>query len=352
MENTFSICIPNYNYEKYIDITLASVINQEYRKYEVVVSDNASTDKSIEVIQQYALRHPSIRYKSNPTNIGFAGNLDEAGRMATNEWMIMLSSDDVIKQEALSEYNRFIQQINATQTFAFCSTFEKIDSEGNFIEFLSAKTATIWKNEDIDEQLSNQMGYSVYKVSGGEMLKRCLTRFLNPFNFASTCYKRSIYQKVGGYGGGRLYNPDKWFHWKIIAELDYVYYLDKPLFQYRWHQQNQASLSIKTGVLKFWIDEYRNCFEIEPTMLQKSGLNQSFIQLVFINRTIIPYVYSHLIKNNRELATRILKYGEACYPYSINKNKYYWLLKLALSNIVFSQLFILVNRIFAKKDSL
>ena len=118
MKPKFSICIPNFNYEHYIDITLSSVHHQLYDNFEVFVSDNASTDKSIEVIKKHAIADSRVSYRANPSNIGFAGNLDEAGRMAQGDWMIMLSSDDVMNNNALAEYNKFIQLIPKEQTFA------------------------------------------------------------------------------------------------------------------------------------------------------------------------------------------------------------------------------------------
>lgn len=331
MKPKFSICIPNYNYEHYIDIALESVNQQTFNEYEVLISDNASTDNSLDVIKKHAAANPRIHFKSNPTNIGFAGNLDESGRMAKGEWMIMLSSDDVITNTALSEYDKFIDLLPMHENFAFCSTFEKIDSDGNFIELLSAQHSSVWQSQDIDAHLSKQMGFPVYKVTAGEMLKRCLTKFLNPFNFASTCYSKNSYEKVGGYGGGRLYNPDKWFHWKIMAELDFVYYLDKPLFKYRWHNNNQAALQANSQILKYWMDEYRNCFEVTKQMLTATSLTQDQIEQNFINHCILPFVYKHLKSGNHQLSKRIFNFGNACYPTHMKKNNYYYPLHLLTS---------------------
>lgn len=311
----FSICIPNYNYAKYIDITLNSLHVQTFKSFEVLVVDNASTDESIEVIKRHTEMNPNFKYQVNPINIGFAGNLDEVAKMAQAEWMIMLSSDDVIKMEALDIYKLFIDQIDPKQKFVFTSTFEKIDSDGNFIEYLSPKESSIWNTNDKDKLLSNLMGFDVYKVKSSEMLKRCLTKFLNPFNFASTCYPKTLYQKVGGYGGGRLINPDKWFHWKLMSEADYVYYLDVPLFQYRWHNNNQTSLQNKDQVLKYWIDEYRNVFELTDKMLEMAKVTIDQVQSKFVRRVILSHVVSNAKRGDINLAKRILSFGEACYPH-------------------------------------
>lgn len=322
----FSICIPNYNYEQYVGITLESVIKQTMPPFEVLVTDNASTDKSVEVIKGYAEQHTNIKLKVNRTNIGFAGNLDEVGKMARGDWMIMLSSDDVVKEHALEVYRKFINLIPTHQNFAFCSAFEKIDSYGNFLEFLNASGSSLWNEKDIDAELSKELGISIYKVKSAEMLKRCLSKFLNPFNFAATCYTREVYEKVGGYGGGRLINPDKWFHWKIMAELDYVYYIDSPLFQYRWHQNNQAGQQQQSQILKYWLDEYRNSFELTPAMLNKAGKSAKDIKKIFNKHCILAYVIKHLKQGNFPLAKRIFAFGLFCYPIEMRRNLFYYII--------------------------
>jgi len=340
MKPLFSICIPNFNYATYMDITLSSLKSQTVDNFEVLIADNASTDHSVEIIKKHKENGLPIQYVINPTNIGFAGNLDKVGVLSKAPWMIMLSSDDVVNTNALEVYSRFISLKGYDKNYAFCSTFEKIDSEGKFLEFLSPAKSSIWFKSDIDAELTMQMGFDVYKVKAGEMLRRCLTRFLNPFNFASTCYPKEVYEKVGGYGGGRLYNPDKWFHWKIMAELDDVYYLDNPLFQYRWHNSNQTSQQNTNQALKYWVDEYINSFEISDVILYKSGINRANIADFFINRCIIPSAYRSARNNNLKLASRILNFGRACYPNSSKIPKYYLLLILVkmplISKFIFS----------------
>lgn len=326
-----------------MDITLSSLKSQTVESFEVLIADNASTDHSVEVIKKHKETGLPIQYVINPTNIGFAGNLDKVGALAKAPWMIMLSSDDVVNRNALEVYSKFIALKGKDKNYAFCSTFEKIDSEGKFLEFLSPAQSSIWLKSDIDAELTMQMGFDVYKVKAGEMLKRCLTRFLNPFNFASTCYPKEVYEKVGGYGGGRLYNPDKWFHWKIMAELDDVYYLDNPLFQYRWHDNNQANQQQQNQVLKYWMDEYRNCFEVTWSMLNKADISLETIKAKFIRHCILAYALKHAKRKEFSMAKRILNFGYACYPELCNTPTFR-LFTLTLSIPIIRNLTLLIKR--------
>lgn len=332
----FSVCIPNFNYEKYLRETLESVVSQHFKDFEVVVSDNASTDKSLEIIQDYENKYPYIRYKVNHTNVGFAGNLDKSAEMAKGEWMIMLSSDDLMTPEALSDYHTFLK--TATNKYgsqlAFCSSFDKIDADGNFLEYLGPSNR-IWKNEDIDPELSELLNCKVYKIDAGLALNRCLAYYYNPFNFASTCYHHTLYKEVEGYGGSRLMNPDKWFHWKILVHSTHVFFIDKPLFKYRWHNSNQTNSLLQSGALKFFMDEYRSSFEISEPMLEKAGLSQDEVKRNFVHRSILPYTFKYIKSGQRVLALRILFFGLAGYPSICLKSRktYTLIILLALGKI-------------------
>ena len=96
---------------------------------------------------------------------------------------------------------------------------------------------------DLDEVA----GGPVYRVAGRELLRRSLLKMQNPLQFAATVYPRSLYEAVEGYGAGRQINPDKWFHWKLLFRAEVAYYIDRPLFAYRWHQSNQTAQQAGSG---------------------------------------------------------------------------------------------------------
>src|SRR4051794_10007674 len=100
----FSLCIPNYNYAQYVGDTIKTVLDQDEQDFEIVVSDNASSDRSIDVIQSFGDQR--IRLHVNACNIGFGGNLDRVTRMASGDLMFFLPSDDQLRPGALSTYGR------------------------------------------------------------------------------------------------------------------------------------------------------------------------------------------------------------------------------------------------------
>ena len=69
-----SIGMPVYNSEQHIRQALDSVLAQDYEHFELIISDNASTDRTREVCLEYAARDKRIRYYQNERNMGIAWN--------------------------------------------------------------------------------------------------------------------------------------------------------------------------------------------------------------------------------------------------------------------------------------
>jgi glycosyltransferase involved in cell wall biosynthesis len=321
----FSVCIPNYNYGRYLGQTIKSVLDQEGADVEVVVSDNASTDDSVAVVNSFG--DPRIRLSVNRRNLGFAANLDCAGSMASGDFMIMLSSDDLMQPYTLKRYETLFRCLGAdAQSTVVTSTWDIIDPRGEKTGSQGPDKA-LWTERDRDKELEAAASLPLYSVPATELLKRCLERLRNPFNFAATCYPRKLYEQVVGYGAGRLINPDKWFHWKLLTVAKKAYFVDAPLFSYRWHPSNQTALEQNSGSLKFLVDEYNSTLELDDALLKTLGLSRQDVILNFLENDILHHGLATLARGSRLRAKRILRFGEAVYPEQLRALKKRWLFK-------------------------
>lgn len=70
-----SIGLPVYNGERYLGLALDSLLAQDYENFQLIISDNASTDTTAEICRQYMTRDNRIRYVRNDVNLGAAINL-------------------------------------------------------------------------------------------------------------------------------------------------------------------------------------------------------------------------------------------------------------------------------------
>jgi glycosyltransferase involved in cell wall biosynthesis len=106
-----SVGIPVYNGERYIAAALDSVLAQDYPHVEIVISDNASTDRTRAICKQYARRDPRIRYRRNQQNLGASANFKKVAKLARGEYFTWLAADDVLVQaDYLSTLARYLDE--------------------------------------------------------------------------------------------------------------------------------------------------------------------------------------------------------------------------------------------------
>jgi len=123
-----SIGLPVYNGERFIRFALDALVQQTYRDFEVIISDNASTDGTMLICQEYAQRYPNIRYFRNPENIGAAENFNRLFEMGHGEYFKWAAADDVISPTFLEQC---VQVLDANPSVALCySKVNRINSSG------------------------------------------------------------------------------------------------------------------------------------------------------------------------------------------------------------------------------
>jgi glycosyltransferase involved in cell wall biosynthesis len=89
-----SFIVLSFNYERYIAQTLKSIVDQTVQDFEIVVVDDASTDRSFEVVASF--KDPRIRLLRNSSNIGGAASYNRAVEAARGEWLVNVDADDWI----------------------------------------------------------------------------------------------------------------------------------------------------------------------------------------------------------------------------------------------------------------
>jgi len=116
-----SICIPTYNFGKFIGATLDSIIEQAGDDVEIVVGDGASTDDTAEVVKRYQNDFPNLTY----CNFGKKGGVDhdiiKTVELAQGDYCWLMSADDTIKPGAL---NRVMQEIELGLDTYLCNRTE------------------------------------------------------------------------------------------------------------------------------------------------------------------------------------------------------------------------------------
>lgn len=103
-----SVRIPVYNHEKYVAECLESVLNQTFQDFEILITDDGSTDRSVEVIRSFT--DPRIHLNVFPENQGCNVAIADCGRRARGTYMANLCSDDAWEPDKLEKQVRFLDE--------------------------------------------------------------------------------------------------------------------------------------------------------------------------------------------------------------------------------------------------
>lgn len=93
--------MPVFNAERYVEESLESLLGQTFEDFELIISDNASTDRTEEICRSYAEKDERIRYIRNRCNYGPIHNFNQVLRIASGEYFKWAASDDICARDYL-----------------------------------------------------------------------------------------------------------------------------------------------------------------------------------------------------------------------------------------------------------
>jgi glycosyltransferase involved in cell wall biosynthesis len=122
----FSIVIPSYNRAKFIQKTIETALNQQYKAFEIIVVDDGSTDNTFEIVK--GIEHPALRYtRIENSERGFARNVGID--MAKGDYITFLDSDDILFPDYLKNARESLVKNNYPPFFHLA--YEIRDEEMN-----------------------------------------------------------------------------------------------------------------------------------------------------------------------------------------------------------------------------
>ena len=98
-----SVCIPTYNYSRFLPEAIESVLDQRYGNYELIIIDDCSRDDSSAIIEKYSRLDGRIAYHINESNKGMVNNWNLCLQSARGDYIKFLFGDDVMSSERLLE---------------------------------------------------------------------------------------------------------------------------------------------------------------------------------------------------------------------------------------------------------
>jgi O-antigen/teichoic acid export membrane protein/glycosyltransferase involved in cell wall biosynthesis len=189
-----SIGLPVHNGERYLSKAIDALLAQSFTDFELIVSDNASTDSTEEICRRYQALDGRIRYFRQPVNIGAAANHNFVVEQARSEYFKWASHDDLYGRDLLL---RCVEALDANPSVVLSHTWEAfIDAEGNILRQVDYRLATDAPSapERFSDCLFVQGGDDIYGVMRTDILRR------TPLHGSYHHAERTVVTEVGLYG--------------------------------------------------------------------------------------------------------------------------------------------------------
>lgn len=126
-ETCVSIVTPSYNSERFIGLSIESVLSQTYTNWEMLIVDDASTDRTVSIAERYGRGDDRIKLIRLKQNSGVASARNTGIREAQGRFIAFLDSDDLWMPEKLEKQVRFMEKNNASLA---CTAYLKMNAEG------------------------------------------------------------------------------------------------------------------------------------------------------------------------------------------------------------------------------
>lgn len=130
-----SIGLPVYNGERYLSGAIDSLLGQTFEDFELIISDNASTDRTEAICREFARRDPRVHYHRSIKNRGISWNHNRLVDLARGEYFKWVGHDDIYHPDML---RRCVEVLDRDPDLVLCSVWEiEIDADGNVIRELA-----------------------------------------------------------------------------------------------------------------------------------------------------------------------------------------------------------------------
>lgn len=290
--SSISIVIPVYNSEKYLKRCIKSVLKQTYMQFELILVNDGSTDKSLEICNEYKKRDNRIKV-INKQNEGSIKARKAGIESATSDYITFIDSDDWIHSKTLENIDKRIKEDNPEVL-----VYNMYKTLGKF-KFIKKKFNTLYfDKKDIYE--------------GRDIKDELVVAYLTGHPFSSglcgKVYKKKILLDNGKYLKNiKFLGDDLYYNLEIFLKIKKVSMINKPLYYYR-------TGGYTSKFMPYLFDDSINGYRI-----QKKVINQYFkhdierryngISIMLLN-TFKTCLYNIFLSDldNYEIQNKILEY--------------------------------------------
>jgi glycosyltransferase involved in cell wall biosynthesis/SAM-dependent methyltransferase len=241
-ESLVSVIVPNYNHEKYLPERLSSIREQTYQNVEIVLLDDASTDRSQEILQLFSSQESRARFIPNTQNSGSTFKQWRKGlRQARGKYVWLAESDDAAEPEFLETLVEKLES-DPKLSLAYCQ-LEMVSADGQRLgtpegPWLSEIDPLRWKND--------------FSNDGLDEIRRSLIVKNTILNASGVVFRNAA--GIADLVEDSMRLCADWLFWVRLLQRGGVAYVARPLS--RWRLQSSNARRLPPGELE-WLEGER-----------------------------------------------------------------------------------------------
>jgi glycosyltransferase involved in cell wall biosynthesis len=261
-----SIIVITYNSGEYVLETLESAKAQTYRNIELIITDDCSTDNTLNIVGEWVSENRSefvnVRVLASSFNSGIPSNCNRGLSGSTGEWVKIIAGDDLLLNDCIESNLSFVSERNCH--FVFSSLDEFNDSGG---DSYFSRSLTNRQNQFIKSK--NQLKYFLRDPV-----------FINSPSFF---IRKNLFMLTGYYDERFKYIEDQPFIYKVLLSSIPVEFLNKVTVRYRIHKSN-----LSNGFNPILLEDFARVFEIYRNPLLSNcnllDLIYKFDYIIFLSK--------------------------------------------------------------------
>jgi glycosyltransferase involved in cell wall biosynthesis len=200
-----SICLTTFNRADIIQFTIDSILKQTFIDFELIITDDCSTDNTADICNAYMQKDSRIKYYCNEKNLKMPGNLNAAIRKASGKYIANLHDGDIYRPDLIEKWYDNLHK-NPSANFVF-NQYRMLDAKGNIVCIYD---------------------HGFKDIEHGFSLRKYLYDTLSSAPWGTVMVRKSAYEKEG------LFDPEFGFisdveMWMRLSKSGDFGYINEPL---------------------------------------------------------------------------------------------------------------------------
>lgn len=244
-----SIIVPVYNAEKFLDKCIDSIVKQTYKRIEIILVEDASTDSSLYLCRSWKKRDNRIRLIVHDSNLGVSASRNDALLVSTGDYLTFIDADDYVDENFIYKLLKGIQEVD----IAICGYEKRSEYSDELIkEFLIPNIGKLTKEKVIFHTIcTNMLGtYMCNKIIRHSMV-------------GSIKFDTSL--SIG---------EDMVFLIEYMKKCSTYTYINEPLYKYRMNQNSALNKLCKKSdginMIKKWESAINSAKKVKELLAEES----------------------------------------------------------------------------------